>query len=209
MIRILWDTNVFVRAIFFQQAELLDYLDDLIFQHENNRIELIVPKAVQVELYGILRAGRLDFEKRGIKHKNYQFSHAEVVFFLGEYPMLFDPAFLDSLSLISWPRGVAYKEERLKPLLEEHHGWTDWGQSVIETRLRHSVEHLGLKDKHDYPIMAAALESGIDLLVTANLKDFIDPLGKIKVMDAHEARKFDHHSLHIDPEEYYDFSEYE
>ncbi|MFD2876550.1 hypothetical protein ACFTAO_12195 [Paenibacillus rhizoplanae] len=35
----------------------------------------------------------------------------------------------------------------------------------------------------DYPVMAAAIIHNADIIVTYNLKDFIDPFGQIRVMN--------------------------
>ena len=59
LIRILIDTNVFISMIIFQSDRINRYLDNLINQQEHGLIELVVPKVVQAELYGILRAGRV------------------------------------------------------------------------------------------------------------------------------------------------------
>lgn len=40
-----------------------------------------------------------------------------------------------------------------------------------------------LKDTDDYPVMAAAIIHNADIIVTYNLKDFIDPFGRIRVMN--------------------------
>ncbi|MFB9328987.1 hypothetical protein ACFFSY_23885 [Paenibacillus aurantiacus] len=201
-VRIIWDTNVFVQALIMGQEQILDYLDDLIWQSEQELIDLIVPKAVQAELYGILRAGRLNrINDAGEKVRNYAFSHSEVMYLLEAFPTLFDFDFLSELEAYAWPADLDYKYT-LFAILHAEYGWSDWGQSVIETRLLHSVEHLGLKDQLDFPIMAAALIEGIDLLVSSNMKDFIDALGKIRVMKSHDARRFDHFSLHRDSSDY-------
>jgi hypothetical protein len=40
-----------------------------------------------------------------------------------------------------------------------------------------------LKDADDYPVMASAVIHNADIIVTYNLKDFIDPFGRIRVMN--------------------------
>ena len=192
-VRIVWDTNVFVRAILFNTPELLDYLDHLLFQQQLGLIEFVVPKAVEAELYGILRAGRV---------KNKTLTHEEIIELFSPYPECFESDFLEQLNRYEWPQGVGYKDV-LYEVLKNEYGWDDWGKSIIEQKLGYSTEYLGLKDIHDLPIMAAALQFGVDLLVTVNMQDFIDPLGKIRVMDAYEAKAFPHNiELRVDGKEF-------
>lgn len=40
-----------------------------------------------------------------------------------------------------------------------------------------------LRDSADYPVMTAAVIHNTDIIVTYNLKDFIDPFGRIRVMN--------------------------
>ncbi|MCD1258524.1 hypothetical protein B5M42_006710 [Paenibacillus athensensis] len=94
-----------------------------------------------------------------------------------------------------WPQGKAYKGLLVKLLVEEY-GWHDWGQAYIEKNMRHPIEHLGLTDRHDLPIMAAGLYHGVDLIITSNMADFIDSFGKIRVMTPTDAQNFDHFNLH-------------
>ncbi|ASA19828.1 hypothetical protein B9T62_02825 [Paenibacillus donghaensis] len=77
IVRILWDTNVFVSALVFGSMHLLEYLDDLIDQKRHGFIEFIVPKAVQAEFYGILRAGSVLKNKQSI-----HLTHDEIIFFI-------------------------------------------------------------------------------------------------------------------------------
>lgn len=80
LIRILWDTNVFVSAFLFGSVTLLDYLDDLIDQQNQGFIELIVPKAVQGEFYAILRAGSVQKNKQSL-----YLNHEDILYLLGPY----------------------------------------------------------------------------------------------------------------------------
>lgn len=202
-IRILWDTNVLVQALIFGQRDLLHYLDQLLLQQANEFIELVIPKSVQAEFYGVLRAGRLDItDENGVKHKEVQFAHADIVFLMEPYlGNLFDREFIDSLNDYDWPKGSYYKKVLLEIITKEYN-WDDWGKSFIERKLAKSVEYMGLRDPYDYHVMAAALQFGVDLIVTANMDDFIDPLGKIRVMKAHDARVFDHFSLQVGPDDF-------
>ncbi|MEX1028543.1 MAG: hypothetical protein WDZ91_00680 [Paenibacillaceae bacterium] len=201
-IRILWDTNVFVQALLFGQEQLIDYLDKLILQQQNNLINLVIPKAVQAEFYGVMRAGRLDLDIDGVKHKKVQLTHNQIAFLLEPYfDTVFNPDFIRSLNQLDWPLGIAYKDVLHQIIITEYN-WHDLGKSVIERRLGKSVEYLGLNDPFDYPIMAAALVQGVELIVTANMQDFSDPLGSIRIMKSHDACKFDHFSLQINPSSY-------
>jgi|GEM_PF-6740479 len=191
LVRILCDTNVFVSTIVLQSELLTQYLDDLIDQHENGLMELVVPKAVQAELYGLLRSGRIQSRRQPVI-----LSHQQIMYVLEPYlDVLFDRDYLTGLGALDWPHGKAYKE-LLGRLLAEEYGWHDWGQAYIEKNLRHPIELLGLTDRHDLPIMAAGLYHGVDLIITSNMADFIDPLGKIRVMSPSDAKKFDHFTLH-------------
>ncbi|THF84452.1 PIN domain-containing protein [Cohnella fermenti] len=199
LVRILWDTNLFVSLLVFQSESLNDYLDKLIYQHEHGLIQLIVPKAVQAELYGILQAGRVKRSNQPVF-----LSHEQILYLLEPYlDLLFDRDYLNQLGKRAWPSGEAYKE-LLKQLLAEEYGWHDFGQAYIERRLRHTVEMMGLLDRYDFPIMASALFHGVDLIVTHNMQDFIDPLGKIRVMNFREASRFDHFELHLPYESWED-----
>uniref|UniRef100_A0A4Y8Q1Q9 PIN domain-containing protein n=1 Tax=Paenibacillus athensensis TaxID=1967502 RepID=A0A4Y8Q1Q9_9BACL len=86
LVRILCDTNVLVSAFILRSEQLVSYLDNLINQHENGWIEFVIPKAVQAELYGILRAGRIQSRKKAIT-----LSHEQIMYLLEPYlGVLFD-----------------------------------------------------------------------------------------------------------------------
>jgi len=192
LIRILMDTNVFISMIIFQSDRIDKYLDNLIYQQEHGLIELIVPKVVQAELYGILRAGRVRRRNQPII-----LSHHQIIYLFESYfDALFDRDYFDRLGRIQWPVGESYKEIIVQ-LVAEEYGWTDLGQAYIEQKMRHPVDILGLKDRFDFPIMAASLYYGVDLIVTKNMRDFVDPFGRIRVMTLSKAIEFDHYQLHL------------
>lgn len=199
VVRILWDTNMFVSILIFQSEQLENYLDDLIYQHENGLIQLIVPKAVQAELYGILRAGRVRSRNQSVF-----LSHKQIVYLLEPYmDILFDFDYLTQLGNRNWPAGSAYKQ-LLSQLIAEEYGWHDLGQAYIEKTMRHPIDILGLKDPYDLPILATGLYHGVDMIVTKNMRDFIDPFGKIRVMTPGYARQFNHFGLHLPFDTYED-----
>jgi hypothetical protein len=49
LVRIQWDTNVFVRSLVTGSEQLEDFLFKLYKQHENKIIRFVNPKAVQSE----------------------------------------------------------------------------------------------------------------------------------------------------------------
>lgn len=79
--------------------------------------------------------------------------------------------------------------------MQKEYGWNNKGQNVIEEYLGKTIAVIQeeapkqrglkkpLKDIDDYPVMAAAIIHNADIIVTYNLKDFIDPLGKIRIMN--------------------------
>lgn len=194
LVRIQWDTNVFVRSLVTGSEQLEDFLFKLYKQHENKIIRFVNPKAVQSEFYGILAAGRVQ-----IGGKSRVFTHEEIVAFMEIVPDFFRlDDFIPSLQYLDWKplQGKDYKQT-WNHVLQKEYGWDDFGKSCIERRLRYDVEALGIDgDTYDWPIMASAIQSGVDLLVTANINDFVDPLGRIKVMDAYKAYRFHYLGLH-------------
>lgn len=77
---------------------------------------------------------------------------------------IFNVEFLDSLAHIAWPEFSDDYKLIVDEILYEEYGWRNKGQDVIE-------EYLG-KTIHN-----------ADMIVTYNLKDFIDPFGRIRVMN--------------------------
>lgn len=192
--RIQWDTNVFVRALVTGSDDLLDFLLSLYEQHEQKIIDFHNPLAVQSEFYGILAAGRIK-----IGRMNQVFTHDQIVEIMSPFPEIFElEVFIPSLQELDWKpgQGIAYKET-WREVIQNTHGWNDFGEEFLSTRLRHPLSYFGLADKYDWPIMAAAVQRGIDLLVTVNMGDFTDPLAKIRVMDAYKATKFAIEELHF------------
>ncbi len=102
LIRIFWDTNIFVQLILQGHSKQIDYLQGLIRQHEQGLIELICPRVVQAELYGILKAGRIKRVKAC--------SHEQIMYLLEPFfDLFFDREFMNRIGTKTWPEGAAYK----------------------------------------------------------------------------------------------------
>lgn len=123
------------------------------------------------------------------------FEHDKLMPLFRMFAGIFNVEFLDSLAHIAWPEFSDDYKLIVDEILHEEYGWRNKGQDVIEEYLGKTIALLQeearkerarkkpLKDVDDYPVMAAAIIHNADIIVTYNLKDFIDPFGRIRVMN--------------------------
>lgn len=123
------------------------------------------------------------------------FEHDTLMPLFTMFKGIFNLEFLDSLALIAWPKFSDDYKWIVEEIMQKEYGWINKGQNVIEKYLGKTIAMIQeeaakqrgrkkpLKDIDDYPVMAAAIIHNADIIVTYNLKDFIDPLGKIRVMN--------------------------
>lgn len=123
------------------------------------------------------------------------FEHDKLMSLFKLFDGIFNVEFLDSLAHIDWPEFSNDYKRIVEQIMQEEYGWSNKGQDVIEEYLGKTITALQeeakkkrgrkkpLKDTDDYQVMAAAIIHNADIIVTYNLKDFIDPFGRIRVMN--------------------------
>lgn len=192
MTTLIIDTNILYPSIMQGSKKHVPHFANWYTDHIAGELNILVPKCVQAELYGLLKACRMKRRMANSQESQiYCYSHEEIMSALSEFNAIFDLDYLDKLKNKEWRTGGSkrhpFYKETLKECIEEEYGWNDWGQRFIEKKLNCSLRQEGKKDKYDYPIMATALLFEADLIVTDNLKDFLIPTGHILVWNFDEA----------------------
>lgn len=193
---VIWDGCLLADKFVYRNHRVREEFDRLYDLHLNGFIEFCLPKAVQAEFYGLLRSGGIAIRtKPDGPMKPTAFAHKELMELFSLYNGIFNLDFLETLQHHPWPLFSNSYKSVVESILRREYGWTNNGQNVIEKYLGTSVADLQmraslergrkkpLKDVDDYPIMASAVIHQADIIVTYNLKDFIDPFGRIRVMN--------------------------
>jgi hypothetical protein len=151
---------------------------------------------LQAEFYGLLRSGGIAIRKvPGGPMQPTAFGHTQLMGLFETYDAIFNLEFLNSLEKLPWPMYSDGYKQIVEKILDNEYGWTQKGQDIIERHLGKTIASLQeetlnvrgrkkpLKDADDYPVIASAIIHNADIIVTYNLKDFIDPFGRIRVMN--------------------------
>ncbi len=193
---VIWDGCILADRFIYRNHRVRKEFDRLYDLHINGLVEFCLPKAVQAEFYGLLRSGGIAI--RTVKDgpmRPVAFGHDKLMPLFRMFAGIFNVEFLDSLAHITWPECSDDYKLIVNEILQEEYGWRYKGQDVIEEYLGKTIAMLQeeakkergrkkpLKDVDDYPVMAAAIIHNADIIVTYNLKDFIDPFGRIRVMN--------------------------
>lgn len=193
---IIWDGCILADRFIYRNHRVREEFDRLYDMHLNGLVEFCLPKAVQAEFYGLLRSGGIAIRtKPGGPMQPFAFAHTDLMALFTTFRGIFNIDFLESLRDLPWPLYSDSYKQVVEEVLEKEYGWTDKGQDVIERYLGNSIVILQqealkergrkkpLKDPDDYPVMASAVIHHADVIVTYNLKDFIDPFGQIRIMN--------------------------
>ncbi|MEX2416320.1 MAG: hypothetical protein WD424_09270 [Paenibacillaceae bacterium] len=193
---VIWDGCILADRFIYRNRRVREEFDRLYDMHLNGLVEFCLPKAIQTEFYGLLRSGSIAIrnEPNGPMLPR-TFTHIELMKLFMMFRGIFNLEFLDSLKDLTWPIDSDKYKLTVDGILQREYGWSHKGQDVIERYLGRSIASLQeeatkergrkkpLKDSDDYPVMAAAIIHNANIIVTYNLKDFIDPFGKIRVMN--------------------------
>jgi hypothetical protein len=193
---IIWDGCLLADRFIYRNHRVREEFDRLYDMHLNGLVEFCLPKAVQAEFYGLLRSGRLTIrtEPGGPMQPN-ALAHTDLMALFTMFMGIFNLVFLDSLKDLPWPMYSDTYKQIVEQILENEYGWTHKGQDVIERHLGRTIASLQdealkergrkkpLKDADEYPVMASAIIHNANIIITYNLKDFTDPLGRIRVMN--------------------------
>ncbi|NOU81161.1 hypothetical protein GC101_20060 [Paenibacillus sp. LMG 31459] len=193
---VIWDGCILADRFIYRNQKVRKEFDRLYDLHLNSFIEFCLPKAVQAEFYGLLRSGGIAIRKvKDGPMMPVAFEHDKLMSLFKLFDGIFNVEFLDSLAHIDWPEFSDDYKRIVEQIMQEEYGWSNKGQDVIEEYLGKTITALQeeakkkrgrkkpLKDTDDYPVMAAAIIHNADIIVTYNLKDFIDPFGRIRVMN--------------------------
>lgn len=193
---VIWDGCILADRFIYRNHRVRKEFDRLYDLHINGLVEFCLPKAVQAEFYGLLRSGGIAIRTaRDEPMRPVAFEHDKLMQLFRMFTGIFNVEFLDSLAHVTWPEFSDDYKMIVAEILQDEYGWHNKGQDVIEKYLGKTIALLQeeakkergnkkpLKDTDDYPVMAAAIIHNADIIVTYNLKDFIDPLGQIRVMN--------------------------
>lgn len=192
MLKIQIDTCFLAEAIIRRNQDFLEEFIGLYNQHAMGMIQIVLPKAIQAEFYGILRAGRMK-KRTG----NYFLTHQQIMQLTSDYPAIFNMDYLNTLDAYEWPEGkdgdVARYKHTFKKVIEDEYGWNDWGEEYIEQSITRKIIHTNIRriDIYDFPIMATALLHSVHIILTENLKDFSIPTGQILVFDLEKLKQIE------------------
>lgn len=203
MLKIQIDTNVLLQLAIFPVKKYIPYFVDLYNDHNAGELQIVITKAVQAELYGLMRAERLERRNEEGKYVPQTYSHEEIMGFVKKYyPAIFDIDFLESLKDLNWELGdeidkrgkkVGKYKRTLFECVKKEYGWDDWGEEYIKSKLGYSPLDKGKVDNYDYPEMATALLYDVQIIITDNLRDFLIPTGTIEVWNLEKASVTDHY----------------
>ncbi|WP_047154994.1 hypothetical protein [Aneurinibacillus tyrosinisolvens] len=88
MLKVQFDICVLVEAIIRRNPHVKPYFDQFYNRHTLGIQQIILPKAVQAEFYGILRAGRITKRVDGIA-RPFPVSHENILKLVADYPAIF------------------------------------------------------------------------------------------------------------------------
>lgn len=193
---IIWDGCILADRFIYRNHRVREEFDRLYDMHLNGLVQFCLPKAVQAEFYGLLRSGGIAVrtEPSG-PMQPIALAHNDLMALFITFRGIFNLEFLDSLKDLPWPMYSDAYKQIVEEILEKEYGWSHKGQDVIERHLGRTIASLQeevlkergrkkpLRDTDDYPVMASAVIHNADIIVTYNLKDFIDPFGQIRVMN--------------------------
>lgn len=193
---VIWDGCILADRFIYRNHLVRREFDRLYDMHLNGLVQFCLPKAVQAEFYGLLRSGGIAIRTEpGGPMQPTAFAHTDLMALFIMFRGIFDLEFLDSLKELPWPIYSEKYKLIVEQICEKEYGWTNKGQDVIEGYLRMTIASLQeealkvrgrkkpLKDVDDFPVMASAIIHSADIIVTYNLKDYIDPFGQIRVMN--------------------------
>ncbi|WP_134704928.1 hypothetical protein [Ammoniphilus sp. YIM 78166] len=181
------DTNFVIPRIMHEGKRNTQFnqLDYMLLLEKKGLIKICLPDSTQAEIYAVLRAGRYPIKSNG-KKIFYPFPHEQIMRRVRRYSEIFDMKFLESFKEIDFKEGVGYKEvlfRNMKYILGmDIHQSIEW----IENR---GIDVENYKDDYDFHIMVATLQCNADYLVTNNIDDFPNPLGKCEVITSKELPK--------------------
>jgi hypothetical protein len=159
------------------QLELLSLLK------KRARIIVVLPNAMQLEIYTVLRAKGYSFKNKytGVRDTQ-KLSHQVFMKFAHAYSDIFDLNFLNGYRNITITD--PYKDWLFSEIRYIANMSIEQSKEFIENKIEKNIDDLN--DPYDYHIMASALKENADFLVSENTKDLANPLGKCQVIKAKE-----------------------
>ncbi|MDB5083581.1 MAG: hypothetical protein JWN30_467, partial [Bacilli bacterium] len=129
--KIVLDTVVIFKALVLKDSAA-KYVLGLYNEHLAGDIQLVIPKCVQAEFYGMLRSGRSEV-KVNDEYVPRLLTHDEIVQYLSLFEGLFDFDFINQLRDLDWRQGKdengnLYYKQTYNQIVKQEYGWPDLGQ---------------------------------------------------------------------------------
>lgn len=177
------DTNFVAPCILHgsKSSEKFNWLDTMIYMQQKQMINISLPTTTQAEIYGVLRAGRM--KEKSTKEPLF-LTHHEIMKLASVYKEVFDLNYMDNLESAGLEDPATYKAQLLQEVKN----------SAYQMDIRQCFDFLrnkgieldkfdrGEGDVYDLHIMVSSIKEAANYLVTANLKDFPNPLVKCEVI---------------------------
>lgn len=183
MIVVALDTNFVLPRVFHNSRNPeINVLDRMLFLEAKGMLKISFDKTTQAELYAILKVGRVKIRNPiSDKKEKKKFPHHVIMQFVHRYKDLFDVEFMESLNKVDFGEEEKYKDNlftEVKYALNMSIGQT---KEYLENK---GIDLSSCNDQYDFYVMATVLQDSADYLVTQNIKDFPNPIGKCIVVDS-------------------------
>ncbi|MFZ3590106.1 hypothetical protein ACOI1C_12690 [Bacillus sp. DJP31] len=182
MIVIALDTNFVVPHVFHGKTRNheLNILDRMLFLQSKGLIKVLLHRTTQAEIYAILKAGRFKIRSRSEgKRVKKKIPHHVIMNFVHIYSDLFDVNFMKTLRNVDLSDEDTYKDNLFIEV--KYHLGMGIDQSKEYLRNKGIIID-NCNNLYDFHIMVTAIQDNADILVTANVHDFPDPLGKCRIV---------------------------